>query len=112
MGAWFFHAWGIIQGSSLLPRPDSDAALFVFLGIIGLLIAGYILGSSVARLVPPFAGPLFPQLSQPLKHLRRWLDGTADALSFGKSIVRATEIFGAKLPRNICGCESYASKHL
>ena len=39
-----------MQGSSLLPRPDSDAALFVFLGIIGLLIAGYILGSNVARL--------------------------------------------------------------
>ena len=50
LGAWFFHAWGSIQGSSLLPRPDSDAALFVFLGIIGFLIAGYILGSSVARL--------------------------------------------------------------
>ena len=50
MGAWFSHAWGIVQGSSLLPRPDSDAALLVFLGIIGVLIAGYILGSNLARL--------------------------------------------------------------
>jgi hypothetical protein len=50
VGAWFFHAWGIIQGSSLLPRPESEAALLVFLGIIGLLIGGYILGSSFARL--------------------------------------------------------------
>jgi hypothetical protein len=50
VGAWFLQIWGSIQSSSLLPRPDSDAAIFVFLGIIGLLIAGYILGSSVARL--------------------------------------------------------------
>jgi hypothetical protein len=50
VGAWFFHTWGTIQGSSLLPRPDSDVALFFFLGIIGLVIAGYILGSSLARL--------------------------------------------------------------
>jgi hypothetical protein len=48
--AWFVQGWGIISGSSVLPRPDSNAALFVFLSIIALLIAGYILGSSVARL--------------------------------------------------------------
>jgi len=48
--AWFVQGWGIIHGSSLLPRPDSNEALFVFLSIIALLLAGYILGSSIARL--------------------------------------------------------------
>jgi hypothetical protein len=49
VGAWFFHTWGSIQGSALLPRPDSDMAFFFFLGMIGLVIAGYMLGSSLAR---------------------------------------------------------------
>ena len=36
VGAWFFHAWGVMQGPSLLPRPDSDAALFAKLGLKSL----------------------------------------------------------------------------
>lgn len=48
--AWFVHGWEIIRGSSLLPKSDSDVALFFFLGIVGLVIGGYILGSSLARL--------------------------------------------------------------
>ena len=50
IAAWSVQGWGIIHGSSLLPRPDSNEALFVFLSIIALLLAGYILGSSIARL--------------------------------------------------------------
>ena len=95
MGAWFFHAWGIIQGSSLLPRPDSDVALFVFLGIIGLLIAGLHLGIECCPTVPPFAGPLFPQLSPLVRLLSLALMPKADALSSWESIIRQESLRSA-----------------
>jgi hypothetical protein len=39
----------IERGSLLLPSPKSDGALFVFLGLIGLLVFAYIIGKRVAH---------------------------------------------------------------
>ena len=39
----------IERGSLLLPTPKSDGALFIFLGLIGLLGFAYIIGKRVAH---------------------------------------------------------------
>jgi predicted nucleic acid-binding Zn ribbon protein len=39
----------IERGSLLLPSPKSDAALFIFGGLIGLLVFAYIIGKRVAH---------------------------------------------------------------
>jgi predicted nucleic acid-binding Zn ribbon protein len=39
----------IERGSLLLPSPKSDGALFIFLGLIGLLVFAYIIGKRVAH---------------------------------------------------------------
>jgi predicted nucleic acid-binding Zn ribbon protein len=41
----------IERGSHLLPSPKSDGALFIFLGLIGLLVFAYIIGKRVAHLL-------------------------------------------------------------
>jgi len=41
----------IERGSLLLPSPKADGALFIFLGLIGLLVFAYIVGKRVARLL-------------------------------------------------------------
>jgi predicted nucleic acid-binding Zn ribbon protein len=38
-----------IEHGSLLPSPKSDGALFIFLGLIGLLVFAYIIGKRVAH---------------------------------------------------------------
>ena len=93
-----------MQGSSLLPRPDSDAALFVFLGIMGLLIAGYILGSNVARL---FRRPQirFFRTHRTTEASRRCLDGTADASALESLLSPGISSRGEPLKR-VQTCES------
>jgi predicted nucleic acid-binding Zn ribbon protein len=39
----------IERGSLLLPSPKADGALFIFLGLIGLLVFAYIIGKRVAH---------------------------------------------------------------
>jgi predicted nucleic acid-binding Zn ribbon protein len=39
----------IERGSLSLPSPKSDGALFIFLGLIGLLVLAYIIGKRVAH---------------------------------------------------------------
>ena len=39
----------IARGSMPLPPPDSDSALFYFLGLIAILVIGYMIGKGVAR---------------------------------------------------------------
>jgi predicted nucleic acid-binding Zn ribbon protein len=39
----------IQRGSLLLPSPKADGALFIFLGLIGLLVFAYIIGKRVAH---------------------------------------------------------------
>ena len=43
------RAFEIGRGSMPFPPPDSDGALFYFLGLIGVLIFGYMIGKGVAR---------------------------------------------------------------
>jgi hypothetical protein len=39
----------IERGSLLLPSPQADGALFIFLGLIGVLVFAYIIGKRVAH---------------------------------------------------------------
>jgi predicted nucleic acid-binding Zn ribbon protein len=41
----------IERGSLLLPSPKSDGALFIFLGLVGLLVFAYIIGKRVAHFI-------------------------------------------------------------
>ena len=43
------RAYQIARGSMPLPPPDSESALFYFLGIIAILVFGYMTGKGVAR---------------------------------------------------------------
>ena len=43
------RAFQIARGSMPLPPPDSDSAFFYFLGLIAVLVCGYMTGKGVAR---------------------------------------------------------------